>query len=155
MEGGTETTGNRLFMVIAIVLTGSLFLGLLGIGGLVVYRLVLGGPTQVAMPPEVPTATKEPVVAATLTPSPLPTATPMPAPVPTATLVVAPMTAENPAEGSNNDTGHDGVGLSSPGPDESEMPETGFGLLETVTVGLMLACLLGGTRAARHLRAQR
>jgi hypothetical protein len=154
MEGGTETTSNKLFMVIAIVLTGSLFLGLLGIGGLVVYRLVLGGPTEVAMPPDIPTPTREPVVAATATPSPLPTATPMPEPVPTATLVVAQVTAETPAEGSNN-TGHDGAGLSSPGPDESEMPQTGFGLLETVTVGLMLVCLLGGTRAARHLRAQR
>lgn len=140
-------------MVIAIVLTGSLFLGLLGIGGLVVYRLVLGGPTEVAMPPDVPTPTKEPVVPATPTPSPLPTATPMPAP--TATLVLAPVTAETPAEGSNNNTGGDGVGLSSPGPDESEMPETGFGILETVALGLMLVCLLGGTRAARHLRAQR
>jgi hypothetical protein len=106
------------------------------------------------MPLETPLPTKEPVTPATATPSPLPSATATAAPEPTATLVVAPSTAGSPAEGSNNTTGHDGAGLSSPGPDSSEMPQTGLGLAETVGIGLMLVCLLGGTRVARHWRAQ-
>jgi hypothetical protein len=154
MDDGTQTKGNKLFMIIALVLTGSLFLGLVGIGGLVVFRLVAGGPTDVAMPLETPLPTKEPVMPATATPSPLPSATAMAAPQPTPTLVVAPSTVGTPAEESSNTTGHDGAGLSSPGPESSEMPQTGLGLAETVGVGLMLVSLLGGTRVARHWRAR-
>lgn len=152
MESGTEMRSSRLFMVIALVLTASLVLGLLGIGGLVLFK-VLAGPTEVAMPPEVEAPTTEPEVRATPTLSPLPSATPTAAP--TATLVVVETTASPPVEGSGNGTGHDAPGLSSPGPESSEMPQTGLGLLETLGVGLTLICLLGATRVARRLRVER
>ncbi len=151
MEDGTGTRSSKLFMVVALVLSGSLLLGLLGIGGLVLYRLVLQ-PTEVATAPEqVATPTRQPVASSTPTNSPLPSATPSPptVPAPTATLVVAAASTETPAEPSN-----DGPGLSSPSPEPSEMPETGFGALGTASLGLMLACLFGGARAVRHLRAQ-
>jgi nitrate reductase NapE component len=154
MEDGMETRSNKLFMLIAIVLTGSLFLGLVGIGGLVVFRLV-SGPPEVAMPPEdIIPPTQVPIAPATPTPSPLASATPT-TPAPTATLVVPAESAGAPAEEPANSDGHDGAGLNSPGPDSSEMPQTGFGLLETAALGFILMCLLGGARVSRHLRAQR
>lgn len=148
MEDGTGTRSSKLFMVVALVLSGSLLLGLLGIGGLVVYRLVFE-PTEVATAPEdVVTPTGEPVAPSTPASSPLPSITPTTA-LPTATLVVAAVSTGTPAEASN-----DGTGLSSPSPDSSEMPETGFGALGTASLGLILVCLFGGARAARRLRAQ-
>jgi hypothetical protein len=152
METGTETRDNKLFMIIALVLTGSLFLGLVGIGGLVLYRLV-APPTEVAMPPQVATPTVKPSAPATLTPSSLPSATPTAAP--TATLVVPPGDGEPPDSGSNGAEGQDAPGLSSPSSDSSGMPQTGLGLMETIGLGLALVSLLGGTRAVRHLRAKR
>jgi hypothetical protein len=152
MEAGTETRDNRLFMIIALVLTGSLFLGLVGIGGLVLYRLV-APPTEVAMPPQVATPTAKALVPATHTPAPLPSATPMPAP--TATLVVPPGADEPSDTGSNGADGQDAPGLNSPSPDSEEMPETGFGFVGTVGLGLALVSLLGGTRVVRHLRTER
>ncbi len=151
MEGGTGTRSSKLFMAVALVLSGSLLLGLLGIGGLVIYRLVLQ-PTQVATAPEeVATPTRQLVASSTPTSSPLPSATPgtPTIAVPTATLVVAAAGTATPSEPSN-----DGTGLSSPSPEPSEMPETGFGALGTASIGLVLACLFGGARAVRHLRAQ-
>jgi hypothetical protein len=151
MEGGTGTRSSKLFMAVALVLSGSLLLGLLAIGGLVLYRLVLQ-PTEVATAPEeVATATRQLVASSTPASSPLPTTTPSAptASAPTATLVVAAASTVTPTEPSNG-----GTGLSSPSPEPSEMPETGFGALGTASLGLMLACLFGGARAVRHLRAQ-
>ena len=152
MEDATGTRDNRLFMIIALVLTGSLFLGLVGIGGLVLYRLV-APPTEVAMPPQVATPTVKVLVPATPTPPPLPSSTP--APAPTATLVVPPGAEDASDAGSNGPEGQDSPGLSSPSPDSPEMPETGFGFVGTVGLGLALVSLLGGTRVVRHLRAER
>jgi hypothetical protein len=151
MEDGTGTRSSKLFMAVALVLSGSLLLGLLGIGGLVIYRLVLQ-PTQVATAPEeVATPTRQLVASSTPTSSPLPSATPSTPTVeaPTATLVVAAAGTATPSAPSS-----DGPGLSSPSPEPSEMPETGFGALGTASIGLMLAGLFGGARAVRHLRAQ-
>ncbi len=151
MEKGTDTRSSRLFMVIALVLTASLFLGLLGVGGLVLLRLV-SGPTDVAMPPSEPTAlptvTEAPTVAP---PSPVPTATLTAAP--TATLVVAAQTTPSPTvetpEGGN---GQDGPGMSSPSPESPEMPQTGLGLLDTLGIGLALIVILAATRLGRHMK---
>jgi hypothetical protein len=151
MEDGTGTRSSKLFMAVALVLSGSLLLGLLGIGGLVIYRLVLQ-PTEVATAPEqVATPTRQLVASSTPTSSPLPTATPVTPTIaaPTATLVVAATGTETPTEPPN-----DGTGLSSPSPESSEMPETGFGVLGTASLGLILAGLFGGARAVRHRRAQ-
>lgn len=152
MKQGTDTRSSRLFMVIALVLTASLFLGLLGIGGLVLFR-ILSGPTEVAMPaPEASAPTMEPEVPTSPTPLPLPSATPTPAP--TATLVVASTTPSPTVEGSENAGGQDGPGMSSPSPESSEMPQTGLGLLETLGFGLALIIILGATRVARYRKVE-
>jgi hypothetical protein len=151
MEKGTDTRSSRLFMVIALVLTASLFLGLLGVGGLVLLRLV-SGPTDVAMPPPepsaLPTVTEAPTVAP---PSPVPTATLTPAP--TATLVVAAQTTASPTvETAQGGNGQDGPGMSSPSPESPEMPQTGLGLLDTLGIGLALVVILAATRLGRHMK---
>jgi len=151
METGTETRDNKLFMVIALVLTGSLLLGLVGIGGLVGYRLFFT-PTQVAMPPQGATPTVSPVVTATPTRVVLPTATPTTAPTPT--LVIAPGTGVSATPSPASGDGQGSPGMSTPNSESSEMPETGFGLAETLGIGVALASLAGGARVARRLRVR-
>ena len=151
METGTETRDNRLFIVIALVLTASLLLGLVSIGGLVAYRLFFT-PTEVAMPPEGAVPTEEPVVPATPTPVPLPTATATAAPTPT--LVIAPGTGGSATPTPASGDGQGSPGMSTPNSESSEMPETGFGLVETLGIGVALASLAGGARVARRLRAR-
>jgi hypothetical protein len=150
METGMETRNSKLFLVIAVMLTGTLFMGLVGIGGLVIFRLA-SSPTEVAMPPEATQPSEVPPTRATFTPSPLPSATPTAAPTPT--LVVAQGSAGPAEPDPSNSEGHDSPGLNSPNPEQSEMPQTGLGLMETIGLGLALATLLGGTRVARRLRA--
>jgi cell division septation protein DedD len=151
METGTEARDNRLFMVIALVLTGSLLLGLVGIGGLVAYRLFFT-PTEVAMPPQGVTPTVGPVVTATPTRVVQPTATPTTAPTPT--LVVPPGTGVSATPTPAGGDGQGSPGMSAPNSESSEMPETGFGLAGTLGIGAALASLAGGARAARRLRAR-
>ena len=150
METGIEPRNSKLFLVIALLLTATLFMGLVGIGGLVIFRLA-SSPTEVAMPPEATAPSEVPPARATFTSSPLPSATPTAAPTPT--LVVAPGSAGPAEPDSSNSEGHDTPGLNSPNPEQSEMPQTGLGLMETIGLGLALATLLGGTRVARRLRA--
>jgi hypothetical protein len=151
METGTETRDNKLFMVIALVLTGSLLLGLVGIGGLVAYRLFFT-PTEVAMPPQGATPTVGTVATATATRVVVPTATPTTAPTPT--LVIAPGMSISATSTPPSGDGQGSPGMSTPNSESSEMPETGFGLAETLGMGAALASLAGGARAARRLRAR-
>ncbi|NIN68192.1 MAG: hypothetical protein GTO63_26480 [Anaerolineae bacterium] len=153
MQKGTDTGSSRLFMVVALVLTASLVLGLLGIGGLVMFRLI-SGPTEVAMPP-LEAASPTPVLEEpdVPTPSPLPSATPTRAPTPT--LVMASTTPSPTVEGPENGGGQNGPGMSSPSPDSPGMPQTGLGLLETVGLGLALIVVVVATRAARHTGVQK
>ncbi len=151
MEKGTDTRSSRLFMVIALVLTASLFLGLLGVGGLILLRLV-SAPTDVAMPPPEATTPTTPTEVPTVpAPSPLPSATPTLAP--TATLVVVAQTTPSPTvEGAERGNGQDGPGMSSPSPESPEMPQTGLGLLDTLGIGLALVVILAATRLGRHMK---
>lgn len=151
METGTETRDNRLFMVIALVLTASLLLGLVGIGGLVAYRLFFT-PTEVAMPPQGATPTVGLVVTATPTRVVLPTA--MPTAAPTPTLVVAAGTGVSAAPTPASGGGQGSPGMNTPNSESTEMPDTGFGLVETLGIGVALASLAAGARAARRLRAR-
>jgi hypothetical protein len=151
METGTETRDNRLFMVIALVLTASLLLGLVSIGGLVAYRLFFT-PTKVAMPSETAVPTEVSVAPATPTLVVLPTATPTTAPTPT--LVIAPGTAGSATPTLASGDGQGSPGMSTPNSESSEMPETGFGLAETLGIGVVLASMAGGARVARRLRAR-
>ena len=150
MESGTQTGSSKLFMVIALVLTASLFLGLLGIGGIVLFRFLVG-PVEVAMPAPTGVPTEVPQGLMTPTLTPLPSATPTTGVLePTATLVVPAVTGTPSVDGQENGDGQNGPGMSSPGSDSSEMPETGFGLLGTLGMGMVLVFLLGASRIARR-----
>jgi hypothetical protein len=136
-------------MAVALLLTGTLLLGLLGIGGLVFYRF-FAGPVEVAMPLPLDTPTSVPMELATPTPAALPMATP-PSFVPTATLVIPLVTVTQSVEGSESASGQDGPGMSSPVSESSEMPQSGLGPLETLGIGFALVGLLGGARMARRM----
>jgi len=152
MESGKQTRSSKLFMVIALVLTASLFLGLLGIGGIVLFRFLVG-PVEVAMPPGTDVPSQVPEGPMTPTPSPLPSATPTTGgPGPTATLVVPGVTETLSVDGQENGSGQNGPGMSSPGSGSSEMPQTGFGPLETLGIGAVLVFLLGASHIARRPR---
>ncbi len=137
-------------MAIALLLTVTLFLGLVGIGALVFYRF-FAGPVEVAMPTPVGIPTDVPVDLATSTPVLVPSATPTP--LATATLVVSSATETAIAEVVESDSEQDGSGTASTDQESAEMPETGLGSLEIVGAGLVLACLLGGAGVARRMRA--
>ncbi len=116
-----EEGGSRLFIIIAVALVGLLIVGLVGIGGFVLFTRMSGEPTE-------PT----PVAAATVTRTPAPTFTPTPSEAtPTPTKVVGEGTevpGETPAPGATPTTA----------PSTGEIPETGFGPLEAFLVGLGL-----------------
>jgi hypothetical protein len=92
------------------------------------------------------------VVTPTSTSVVLPSATATTAPTPT--LVIAPgvggAATSTPASGD----GQGSPGMSTPNSDSPEMPETGFGLAGTAGIGVALASLAVGARAARRLRAR-
>ena len=148
MENGTQARTNRLFMAVALLLSATLLLGLLGIGGLVFFRF-FAGPVEIAMPLPIDVPTSVPVRPATPTATALPAAAPISEP--TATLVIPPGTATPAAEGPGSGPGQDGPGMSSPPSESSEMPQSGLGPLETLWVGLALIGLLGGARLARRV----
>lgn len=133
----------------ALLLTGTLLLGLLGVGGLVLVRF-FAGPMDVAMPSPIDTPTSVPVTLATPTSAALPTSTPMA--MPTTTLVVPPTTATPVVGGPEGGPVQDGPGMSSPVSESSEMPQSGLGPLETVGIGLVLISCLGGARMVRRMR---
>lgn len=149
MEHQTSTGASKLFMVAALLLTGTLLLGLLGIGGLVLVRF-LTGPVEVAMPPPIDTPTSVPMTVATPTYAALPTATPVI--MPTATLVVSPAAATPPVAGPESGPAQDGPGMSSPVSESSEMPQSGLRPLEILSIGLVLIGCLGGARMVRRMR---
>lgn len=151
MESARQVGSSRLFMLIALVLTVSLFLGLLGIGGIILFRFVVG-PVEVAMPSPTEVPVVAPEAPTTPTPAPLPTAIPTtPSTAPTATLVVPEVTATPAAGGQENGDGQNGPGMSSPGPDSTGMPQTGLGPLETLGIAIVLVSLLGASRIARRI----
>ncbi len=150
MKEVTRKGMSRLFMGVGLLLTGTLFLGLLGIGGLVLYRFIASPPGEaVPLPVEVPSGA--PLRLATPTTVPLPTS--RPTSVPTATLVVPHATSTASIEEMGSGPQEGGPGVSSPNPESADMPETGLGMPGTLGVGLVLACFLGGARIARRMRA--
>ena len=128
-----EEGGNRLFIIIAVALVGLLIIGLVGIGGFVLFSRMGGGES-----PE-PTA----VAAATVTRTPAPTFTPTPSEAtPTPTKVVGEGT-EVPGEGSDEEA------TPTTAPSTGETPETGFGPLEAFLAGLGLVAVVVAARRFR------
>ncbi len=134
-------------MGVGLLLTATLVLGLLGIGGLMLHRLVAGPPTEaIPLPVEVPTG----VPLRLATPTTVPSPTTRPTSAPTATLVVPQATSTASVAGVGSSPQEGSPGVSSPNPQSYDMPETGFGTLGTLAVGLVLACFLSGARIARR-----
>jgi len=130
---------NRIFTVIALGLVGLLILGLLGIGGLILFTRLRGPatPTVVAeltptaAPTKVPTAT--PTKAPAATPTKAPTATPTKAPTATPTRAATPSPTP----------------IVTPTPTEEGVPDTGGAPLEGALVGSFLAILILVSRRLR------
>lgn len=130
---------NRIFTMIALGLVGLLILGLLGIGGLIVFTRLRGPATPTVVAELTPTAT--PAKAPTATPTKAPTATPtrtptsIPTPTPTKAITPSPTPVVTPT----------------PTPVEG-VPETGWGPLEGALVGSFLAILILLSRRLRFAR---
>jgi hypothetical protein len=141
---------NRLFIIIAIGLVGLLVLGLMGIGGYVIFSRAKRGTEQVAAAQTAAAATAEaqataeaPTEAPTLTPIVLPTDTPTVPP--TNTPVVPPSTGTpemTPAAPTSRPT-------ATSTPAEGETPSAGFGGIGAILVGLALAVVFVIARKVR------
>ena len=124
---------NRIFTMIALGLVGLLILGLLGIGGLIIFTRLRGPATPTVVAELTPTAT--PTKAPTATPTKAPTATPTKPPTATPTRVATPSPTP----------------VVTPTPTEEGVPETGWGPLEGVLAGSFLAILILVSRRLRFV----
>jgi cell division septation protein DedD len=124
---------NRIFTIIALGLVGLLILGLVGIGGLILFTRLRGPATPTVVAELTPTAT--PTRAPTATPTKAPTATPTKAPTATPTPVVTPSPTP--------------VVTPTPTPTEEGVPETGWSPLEGALAGSLLAILILVSRRLR------
>lgn len=113
--------------MIALGLVGLLILGLLGIGGLIVFTKLRGPATPTVVAELTPTATP------TKAPTATPTRTPTSVPTPTRVVTPSPTSAVTPT----------------PTPTEEGVPETGWGPLGGVLVGSFLAILILVSRRLR------
>ena len=130
---------NRIFTMIALGLVGLLILGLLGIGGLIVFTRLRGPATPTVVAELTPTATpaKTPTATPTKAPTATPTRTPTSIPTPTPTKAITPSPTP--------------VVTPTPTPVEG-VPETGWGTLEGALVGSFLAILILLSRRLRFAR---
>jgi hypothetical protein len=139
---------NRLFIIIAIGLAGLLVLGLMGIGGYVIFSRARRGAEQVAVAQTAAAATAEvQATAEAPTEPPVPTFTPMPTPTVAATntSVVSPTTG-TPEETRPAPTA---ARTATPRPAEGETPSAGFGGIGAILAGLALAVVLVVVRKVR------
>lgn len=137
---------NRLFIIIAIGLAGLLVLGLMGIGGYVIFSRYRRGAEQVAVAQTAAAATAEAQATAEApTEPPVPTFTPMPTPTVAATNtpVVPPGTPEETRPAPTP------VRTATPRPAEGETPSAGFGGIGAILAGLALAVVLVVVRKVR------
>lgn len=125
--------------MIALGLVGLLILGLLGIGGLIVFTRLRGPATPTVVAELTPTATpaKTPTATPTKAPTATPTRTPTSIPTPTPTKAITPSPTP--------------VVTPTPTPVEG-VPVTGWGPLEGALVGSFLAILILLSRRLRFAR---
>jgi hypothetical protein len=148
---------NKLFVMIAIFLVGMLVLGLLAIGGVVIFGSI-NRAQQAARPTATPTLAI--VRAATPTATRTPTATPLPTltPLPTMTNTPVVQATLTPASGAQSVGELSGQGelpptatpTRQPPAAQETTPDTGIGGLEAV---LIAAGLVGVLFITRRLRA--
>jgi hypothetical protein len=150
---------SKMFTMVAIFLVGMLVLGLLAIGGVVIFGSI-NRAQQAARPtatPTLPAVVRAPTVTQTSTP----TVTPMPSNTPLPTLTYTPVVLPTPTPTSGAKIGGEVAGQSdvaathTPVPEatsdeEETTPDTGIGGLEAV---LIAAGLVGVLFITRRLRA--
>jgi len=115
--------------MIALGLVGLLILGLLGIGGFIVFTRLRAPATPTVVAELTPTGT--PAKAPTATPTRTPTSVPTPTPTRVVTPSPAPLVTPTPT------------------PTEEGVPETGWGPIEGALVGSFLAILILVSRRLR------
>jgi len=129
MRGWADLGQNRTFTMIALGLVGLLILGLLGIGGFIVFTRLRAPATPTVVAELTPTGT--PAKAPTATPTRTPTSVPTPTPTRVVTPSPAPLVTPTPT------------------PTEEGVPETGWGPIEGALVGSFLAILILVSRRLR------
>jgi hypothetical protein len=139
---------SRLFIIIAIGLVGLLVLGLMGIGGYVIFSRYRRGAEEVAVAQTAAAATAEvQATAEAPTEPPVPTFTPMPTPTVAATNTpVVPLITGTPEETRPAPTP---VRTATPRPAQGETPSAGFGGIGAILAGLALAVVLVVVRKVR------
>ena len=146
---------NRLFIIIAIGLVGLLVLGLMGIGGYVIFSRAKRGAEQVAVAKTAAAATADAQATAEApTEPPVPTFTSMP---PTDTPTVAPTNTSvvplltETLEGMPEETppAPTSVLAATSTPAEGETPSAGFGGVGAILAGLALAVVFVVARKVR------
>ena len=141
---------SRLFIIIAIGLAGLLVLGLMGIGGYVIFSRMSRGAEQVAAAETAAAATAEAQAAAEApTETPVPTFTPVPTNTPTVSATNTPVVP--PYEGTPELTpGAPTVApTATPTLAEGETPSAGYGGIGVILAGLALAVVLVVVRRVR------
>jgi len=150
--GGGGESQNRLFIIIAIGLVGLLVLGLMGIGGYVIFSRANRGAQQVAAARTATAATAEAQATAEApTETPVPTFTSVPTHTPTLAVTntpVVPPSALTPGVTPPAPTAA-ATATRKPPAAEGETPSAGFGGIGPILAGLALAVVLLVVRKVR------
>ena len=145
---------SRLFIIIAIGLVGLLVLGLMGIGGYVVFRRFSESRAEIAAAETVAAATAEAQATAEApTETPVPTFTPAPTNTPTVSATNTPVVplSEGTPEGTPELTpgAPTAAPTATPALAEGETPSAGFGGIGVILAGLALAVVAVVARKVR------
>ncbi len=141
---------NRLFIIIVIGLAGLLVLGLMGIGGYVIFSRARRGAEEVAAAQTAAAATAE-ALATAEAPTEAPTFTPIIPPTDTPTVVATNTPVVPPLTGTPELTPAAPTPLptATRRPAEGETPSAGFGGIGVILAGLALAVVLVVVRKVR------
>jgi len=141
---------SRLFIIIAIGLVGLLVLGMLGIGGYVIFSRARRGAEEVAVAQTVAAATAEAQATAEApTETPVPTFTPISTNTPTVAATNTPVVPPITGTPELTPAAPTPVRTATPIPAEGETPTAGFGGIGVILAGLALAVVLVVARKVR------
>ena len=141
---------SRLFIIIAIGLVGLLVLGLLGIGGYVIFSRVRRGAEQVAEAETAAAGTAQAQATAEApTETPVPTFIPVPTDTPTPAVTNTPVVPPTTGTPELTPGAPTAAPTATPKLAEGETPSAGFGGIGVILAGLALAIVLVVVRKVR------
>ena len=141
---------SRLFIIIAIGLVGLLVLGLMGIGGYVIFSRARRGAEQVAVAQTAAAATAEAQATAEAPiETPVPTFTSIPTDTPTVAATNTPVVPALTGTPGVTPPAPTPVRTATPKPAVGETPSAGFGGIGAILAGLALAVVLVVARKVR------